>query len=123
METLNSVFYGFLYSTFEYRGNPYQEEKLKLALRVQAESRAIIQVISDLKSPRSVAYVQQANIGNEVQVNNGLPFKATDESPPNKLLEVSHGQRLDPRKAGQAVIGDSSLEPVEAVHGATDDNG
>jgi hypothetical protein len=70
LETLNTVFYALVRSAFEYRGGPHEHEKLKLALRVQARIAATVQKLVDIKSPRPVAYVQQANIGNAVQVNN-----------------------------------------------------
>jgi hypothetical protein len=86
IETLNAVFYGLIKSAFEYRGNPYQEDKLRLALRVQSQIRATIQVVSDLKNPRSVNYVKQANIGHAVQVNNGLTAEHFVKNPQDELL-------------------------------------
>lgn len=53
------------------------EAYLRLALKAQAQCRATIQALSEIKSPRAVAYVKQANIANgPQQVNNGI--KAED---------------------------------------------
>jgi len=46
---------------------------LSLALKCQAQSRATIQAVVDLKYPRQATFVKQANIANgPQQVNNGL---------------------------------------------------
>lgn len=52
----------------------YQEQftaYMKLALRAQAQSARTIETLGTLKSPKQIAFVNQANIGNQVQVNNG----------------------------------------------------
>jgi hypothetical protein len=47
------------------------ETYLRLALKAQAQSRATLQTLADMKSPRMTAYVQQANIAHgPQQVNN-----------------------------------------------------
>lgn len=46
---------------------------MRIALKAQNQCRATIQTLNEVKNPRSVAYVQQANISNgHQQVNNGL---------------------------------------------------
>ena len=120
VETLNTVFYALIRSGFEYRGSPYQEEKLRLALRVQSQLRATIRDLADLKNPRPF-HVQQANIGNAVQVNNCVVAK--DQNPPNKLLEQQPNEWMDARTAQAAGSGNSSLEAVEAIHRTADDRG
>jgi len=123
METLNAVFYGLVHSAFEYRGNPYQEEKVRLALRVQSQMRATIAAIADLKNPRSVAFVQQANIGTAVQVNNGAMPAGLAHSPPNELLEMQGGERMDIGTASQSLGGHRAMEAVGAIHRPTDGTG
>lgn len=50
------------------------EAFLGLALKAQAQSRTTLTALVDLKYPRQVAFVKQANISNgPQQVNNGLP--------------------------------------------------
>ncbi|MBS0308494.1 MAG: hypothetical protein JSS58_05945 [Proteobacteria bacterium] len=49
------------------------EAHLGLALKAQAQSRATIQAVVELKYPRQVAFVKQANISHGAQqVNNGI---------------------------------------------------
>lgn len=111
------------------------EAFLGLALKAQAQSRATISALVDLKYPRQATFVKQANIANgPQQVNNGGTVGANpdqyaqahahaEKSAPeqNKLLEVDHGQpgkRMDARAAQAAERSHQTLETVEAVHRA-----
>lgn len=78
---------------------------LTLALKAQAQCRATLEALAEVKNPRAVAFVKQANISNgPQQVNNGvqpitegaqqLARTATFSSEPSKLLEADHGQRM-----------------------------
>jgi hypothetical protein len=102
---------------------------LRLALKAQSQSRATLQTLGELKAPKQVAFVGQANIGHQVQVNNGTP--GTGASPEsntprprtrknknaqNKLLETDHEQRLDTRAPCTASGDDSKLETVATQH-------
>ena len=120
-ETLNEIFYALIRSAFEYRGHPYQEEKVRLALRVQTQYRATVDCLANMKSPRSVAYVQQANIGHAVQVNSGLVLSEVCGTRPTELLEEKRGnQWLDTGKANAAGGSNSSLEAMGAINRAED---
>ena len=77
---------------------------LKLALRAQSQCRATLETLAEMKQPRSVAFVGQANIAHgHQQVNNAQ--SSPDEAPrprqnqnlQNKLLEKKDGERLDTR--------------------------
>jgi hypothetical protein len=103
------------------------EAFLGLALKAQAQSRAIIQAVVELKYPRQMAFVEQANISHGPQrVNNG-PSKAADarshaeenQVQQNKLLEDQSDGRtyLDSRATTTAGRSDPALESVEADHG------
>ena len=99
---------------------------LGLALKAQAQSRATIQAVVELKYPRQIAFVKQANISHgPQQINNG-PGKATDagshaeenQVQQNKLLEEQSDGRtyLDTRATTTASRSDPALETVEAVY-------
>ena len=117
-------------------GQTYQkhyEAFLGLALKAQAQSRATITALVDLKYPRQATYVKQANIAHGAQqVNNGTapasngehyaqahaPAKEI-ENPQNKLLEVDHGQqgfRMDTRATQKAKRSHQAVEALESVH-------
>lgn len=47
------------------------DELLRLALKAQAQSRATVEALAEVKNPRSVAFVKQANIAHgHQQVDN-----------------------------------------------------
>jgi len=109
------------------------ESFLGLALKAQAQSRATISALVDLKNPRQATFVKQANIANgPQQVNNGVGADGSahvhghahaEKSAPeqNKLLEADHrqpGGRMDTRAAQAAERGNQAVETVEPVHRA-----
>jgi hypothetical protein len=55
------------------------ERYMRLALKAQSQCRATIETLAEIKNPKPVAFVQQANIANgPQQVNNGpLPCRRT----------------------------------------------
>src|SRR6202041_2450779 len=84
------------------------ETYLRLGLKAQAQCRATLQTLFEMKNPQPVAFVKQANIANgPQQVNNGVttqprPHAGISTNPSNELLELSHEQRLDTGTAGAA---------------------
>ena len=102
---------------------------MTLALKAQAQSRATISALVDLKYPKQAAtFVKQANISNgHQQVNNGAnpeqyaqahAHTGDIQTAPNKLLEANHGQRLDIGAQAQTGRANQRLEAVGAVHRA-----
>lgn len=98
------------------------EQYMRLALKAQSQARTTIETLAEVKNPRAVAFVKQANIANTQQVNNGevehSPRAGAIDSPQNKLLEASNVTRLDTRAQGQAGRGHPPMEAVARVHGA-----
>ena len=111
------------------------EAFMGLAFKAQAQSRATISALVDLKHPRQATFVKQANIAHgPQQVNNGTTAGANPElsaksnphgkeinHAPNKLLEVDHGKssgRMDTRAAQAAERGNQAVETVGEVHRA-----
>lgn len=97
------------------------EAFLGLALKAQAQSRATISALVDLKYPRQATFVKQANIAHgPQQVNNGTHAKQL-ESQRNELLEDASYERaqLDAGTTPAATRGNSAVEALESVHRAT----
>ena len=106
---------------------------LTLALKAQAQCRATLEALAEIKNPRPVLITKQANIasGNQ-QVNNcGTPPVPDREltqtgtvragahahvveifSQQNELLEAPNGNQLDTRTAGTSGRDDSHLETM-----------
>lgn len=59
----------------------------QLALKAQSGARATIQAIAEVKMPRQVAFVQQANIATHQQINTHAPAREKmTRNAPNKLI-------------------------------------
>jgi hypothetical protein len=97
------------------------ETYLRLGLKAQAQCRATLQTLFEMKNPQPVAFVKRANITNgPQQVNNGVPTQRPPHAgipanQSNELLGLSHEQRLDIRTAGAAGGTHPQLETVGAV--------
>ncbi|HAB64955.1 MAG TPA: hypothetical protein DCE49_12410 [Pseudomonas sp.] len=91
---------------------------MRLAFKAQNQARTTLQTLAELKAPKQVAFVRQANIGNQVQVNNGTVPARTRKTrnAPNELLEVTHGERLDTRATGSASGVDTAMATLEQQH-------
>ena len=116
----------------------YYSTYMNLALKTQAQSRATIQAVVELKYPRQVVVTQQANFSaGHQQVNNGATQRNFDanthahapthaeknQNEPNKLMESNHentievqDKRLDTRTTGKTINSDTPLETVATVH-------
>jgi hypothetical protein len=104
------------------------ETYLRLGLKAQSQCRATLETLALIKNPAPVAFVRQANIGQNVQVNNSAAAPTGDasraresDSLQSRLLEAQHGTRLDNGTAQASGDLDSQLETVGAVHGAKDE--
>ena len=72
---------------------------MRLALKAQSQARQTIETLALVKNP--MPYIRQANIGQNVQVNNGKPSSPVtthahahagkNENPPNELLAQQPG--------------------------------
>jgi hypothetical protein len=101
------------------------EACLRMALKAQNQCRMTLETLATIKNPPLV-YAKQANIAHgPQQVNNGVPAPTSDapltapatnsKTEQNKLLEASHGTRLDIRKKGKASAIDPQLETVGKI--------
>lgn len=132
---LNSVFAGLAHRAKTNSQGGYlgaADTYLRLALRAQAQCRQTVQTLFEMKNPRPVAFVQQANISNgPQQVNNGpglaLPRNTRagahaekNDPAPSKLLEAQDGERLDLGAQGSAGRASQELAPVGPLNGTED---
>ena len=118
-----------------------------LALKSQAQSRATIQALIELKYPRQVVVTQQANFSaGHQQVNNGTTQQSfptstrthapthagKNQSEPNELMDIENEntkdttkriahtheqQRLDSRKTRTPIASHKPLATVGTLHG------
>ena len=112
----------------EYQKN--YESFLSLALKAQSQSRATIQAIAEIKYPKQVAFVGQANISHgPQQVNNGTVAETDNNTTvraeenqfqQNKLLEANTdgSANLDHRATKTAGSGNKAMEAMGSVYRA-----
>lgn len=95
------------------------ETYLRLALKAQSQCRTTLETLAEIKSPRSVAFVKQANIAGNQQVNNGSPPLSRAEKNKNQpnelLLEEQHHETLDTGRTATAGGADKELEAMGAL--------
>lgn len=97
------------------------ERLLRLGLKAQAQACRTLEALGELKNPKSIAFVKQANIAQGAQqVNNGTPSPACarGENPGIRLLEEQHEPWLDTRAPGASGGADPSLAPVVQINGS-----
>ena len=104
------------------------EVLMRLALKAQAQARSTAEALALLKNP--MPYIRQANMTTgPQQVNNyasGTQHQGTQshaansQTETNKLLDASHGERLDIGATAQASRGHQALETVGTVNRAGD---
>lgn len=91
---------------------------LRLALKAQAQARATVETIAEIKNPRQVAFVRQANIAHTQQVNNESRARENNNQS-NELSGRSHELPQDTRASRLEGAVDPQMETVAAIHGAT----
>ncbi|SAL66185.1 hypothetical protein AWB70_06256 [Caballeronia cordobensis] len=86
---------------------------LSLALKAQAQSRVTLEALAEIKNPRQVAFVRQANIAHgPQQVNN-----ATDGSaPPDARARGKNGETTNGLLTDEATLSRERLEPSTSHH-------
>lgn len=93
---------------------------MRLALKAQSQCRATLETLANIKNPPQVAFVKQANIGHNQQVNNGTLEPASRaekiKNQQNQLLEEDHGEWVDIGTKGSTIAADKELEAVGEVY-------
>ena len=88
--------------------------------RTKSQSRATIETLAEIKNPRQVSFVKQANIaGGNQQVNNGIPPSRAGENeiPPSKQSGYEHELLPNAGASAPARRVDPTLEAVGAIDG------
>lgn len=122
-KTLETMFTSLARRAANQDGLKQFQANLALALKAQAQCRATLEALAEIKNPRPVQFVKQANMTTgPQQVNNayagtqshsGIQSGAGNiQSEPNKLLEADHCNYLDTRAQGAAGRANQKLETV-----------
>lgn len=95
---------------------------LRLALKAQAQCRATLETLAEIKNPQPTAFIRQQNIAANQQVNNGTATIARAHAgesgnPANELKAVNDEsrQRLDFGTTAAAGAGDTAMATLGKV--------
>lgn len=95
---------------------------MRFALKAQSQCRTTVETLAEIKNPRPVAFVKQANISNgPQQVNNGIPAPAHAGEIINQSNELSGGGNEllpDTRASQDARRINQEMEAVGEIHRA-----
>ena len=104
---------------------PAFEANMRMALRAQNQCRATLEALAEIKNPRPVAFVKQANIAHgPQQINNGVPgespARGNNPIPSNELSGGSHELLPDTRASTLESRIDTPVEAVGEINRTTD---
>ena len=129
-QALDAIFVSLMRRAISQSTMMHWEAYMRMGMKAQNQCRATLQVLADMKNPRPVAFVKQANINNggQQQVNNGSsadsmtsPAPAREnETEQTKLLEgITDGSTyMDTGTTPATSGGNKALEPVDVVNRA-----
>lgn len=87
---------------------------MRLALKAQSQCRTTVEALAEIKNPRPVAFVKQANIAHgPQQVNNGVPPAHGNNSTQSNELSGAGNELLPDTRASQ--VEGAINPPVEAL--------
>ena len=126
-QALDAIFVSLMRRSVNQTNAAHWEMYMRMGMKAQSQCRATLQALAEMKNPRPVAFVKQANINNggNQQVNNGATHADVERSAPareiqfeqSKLLEVvGNGSTYMDAGTTQATSrGDKTLETVGAI--------
>lgn len=119
--TLNTLFNKLLLLAYDSEYLDEIETFMRLAMRAQKQCRSTLETLSAIKNPQSIAFVKQANIGYNQQVNNcdpGSQEAPKVENSQTQLLEEKHGERLDIGTKGTPSTTNQKLATLGKINGS-----
>lgn len=127
-QTLDAIFVNLMRRSVNKTSLAHWETYMRMGMKAQSQCRATLQALAEIKNPRSVAFVKQANINNggQQQINNGMASDATPSraharengNEQSKLLEgMTDGSTyMDTGTAGTAGRSDKAMESVGVIN-------
>lgn len=129
-QALDAIFVNLMRRSMNQQSMLQWEAYMRMGMKAQSQCRATLQALAEMKNPRPVAFVKQANINNggHQQINNGVPVGGVEHSAParetlveqTKLLDgVGNGSTyMDAGATPAASRSNKTLEPVGAINRA-----
>ncbi len=126
--TLNDVFNILLRKATAKMPLQQWEAYMRMAMRAQSQCRMTLEALAEIKNPKAIAFVQQANIAHGAQqVNNGAaPTRrraSETEAAPNELSGDSYELLSDTETSPAAGGANQGLGALETVNRASNRGG
>jgi hypothetical protein len=118
---LDVIFGGLARRAADEHSLPHFQAILQLALRAQAQCRATIQTLGELKAPRQAQFVRQQNLALNQQVNNDSSNEPRANT--NELLKEHPIERLEFDPASQPSAPYPKVATVDKIHRAQNSQG
>ena len=127
-QALDAIFTNLMRRSVSQTNAAHWEMYMRMGMKAQSQCRATLQVLAEIKNPRPVAFVKQANINNggHQQVNNGLAGCALSSPAPARKNETERTKLLEGMTNGSTYMdtgttpatgrGDKTLEPVGTIN-------
>jgi hypothetical protein len=97
---------------------------MRLALKAQSQAVRTLEALGELKNPRPVTFVRQANVAHNQQVNNGMPSQAGNfENQQSKLSGETYELLENTRASGYEGAFNPAVATLEAIDRAKDTRG
>jgi hypothetical protein len=90
------------------------ESYMRLSLKAQSQCAQTIRVLNELKSPKNVAFIQQANLANGHQQVNNYPARK-NENEQNELLERAEHEQLEFGAQKETFRANSTVETMGEI--------
>ena len=129
-QALDAIFVNLMRRSVSQTNAAHWEMYMRMGMKAQSQCRATLQVLAEIKNPRPVAFVKQANINNggQQQINNGVVADTMPSPTPVREIEIEQTKLLERVTDGSTQMdagttratsrGNKALEPVETVNRA-----
>ena len=101
-QALDAIFVNLMRRAIGQTTMVHWEAYMRMGMKAQSQCRATLQVLADIKNPRPVAFVKQANINNggQQQVNNGVVTDSMPSPSPARENETEQTKLLEGKANG-----------------------
>ena len=129
-QALDAIFVNLMRRSVNQTNAAHWEMYMRMGMKAQSQCRATLQALAEMKNPRPVAFVKQANINNggHQQINNGVAAGDVERSAPAREIQFEKSKLLDGVSNGSTYMdagttqatsrGHKTLETVGAINRA-----
>lgn len=105
-QALDAIFVNLMRRSMNQTNMSHWEAYMRMGMKAQSQCRATLQALAEMKNPRPVAFVKQANINNggHQQINNGVFASDVERSAPAREIQVEQSKLLEGMRNGSTYL-------------------